>query len=122
MTAVLAVICVLAGGFAIGRERLLVNVSPSAPIGIYVMTDPTDAEFVTFCLPKLPASIMHDPALCSPRNPEGIHVIKRIAEVIDRSMVVMGDGPSPLDSRVFGPLLVDDVRGYWRSLASVSLW
>ena len=121
VTAVLAVICVLAGGLAIGRERLLVNVSPSAPIGIYVMTDPTDAEFVTFCLPKLTVSIMHDPVLCSPRNPEGIPVIKRIADTLHRELIVTGDGPSPLDSRVFGPLPFDDVRGYWRAFATLSL-
>ena len=107
--AVLVVAVLLAG-----RGRVIVNTSASVPVGLYAAAAPASATFVTFCLPRLPPEVRHDPAFCTPERPAGRPVLKRVHAVTARGVVVGGDRPDALDSRLFGPLEPALVRGWWR--------
>ena len=96
------------------RELVVVNTSGSVPVGLYVAATPATATFVTFCLPRLPRTVRHDPAFCAPDQPKGRPVIKRLHDVTAEGVVVRGDRPDALDSRLFGPLDPALVRGWWR--------
>ena len=87
---------------AMFRDQLVLNTGSSVPVGVYIAADPADAEYVTFCLPPLPHGVRFDPALCSPVNPNGRPVIKRVTGVMDGALHVRGDIPSALDSDLFG--------------------
>ena len=117
-TVVLA--CAGVGGVSLYRDRLLINVSGSVPLGLYVKSDPSVAEFATICLPELPAWVVYDSILCSADNPSGIPVIKRIVAKVDRGMILRGDGTFPLDSRVFGPVSPERMLGFWRPVVTLA--
>ncbi|MYI69779.1 MAG: hypothetical protein F4103_13900 [Boseongicola sp. SB0673_bin_14] len=100
-------------GVAASSGLLLANATTSVPRGLYRKADPADATYVTFCL-----GARHRPAawygrLCSPDDPEGVPVLKRVAEVLDGHVIVEGDGRDALDSRVLGPVRLEEVRGWW---------
>ena len=99
---------------AMFRDQVVLNTGGSVPVGFYITTDPADAEYVTFCLPSLPRGVRFDPALCSPDNPHGRPVIKRVTRVTDGTVHVRGDIPSALDSDLFGALDSTLVQGWWR--------
>ena len=99
---------------AMFRDQVVLNTGGSVPVGFYIAVDPSDAEYVTFCLPPLPLGVRFDPALCSPVNPNGRPVIKRVARVMDGAVYVRGDIPFALDSDQFGALDMTLVRGWWR--------
>ena len=111
MAAALPMILAVAAMFC---DQVVLNTGGSVPVGFYIAVDPSDAGFVTFCLPPLPPGIRFDPALCSPANPNGRPVIKRVARVKDGSVRVRGDIPFALDSELFGALDLTLVRGWWR--------
>ena len=99
---------------AMFRDQVVLNTGSSVPVGFYITVDPADAEYVTFCLPPLPHGIRFNPALCSPANPTGRPVIKRVVRVMDGAVHVRGDIPSALDSDLFGALDSTLVQGWWR--------
>lgn len=111
----LALAVVLAGA-VLARDRWLVNTTPSVPVGIYVAAPPAGAGFVSFCLPSLPRTVRHDPGICREGRPEGRPVLKRLEARSERGLILSGDRPDALDSRLFGPLSPALVRGYWRPL------
>ena len=112
--------CAGVGGVSLYRDRLLINVSGSVPLGLYVRSDPSVAEFATICLPELPVWVGYDSILCSADNPSGIPVIKRIVAKVDRGMILRGDGTFPLDSRVFGPVSPERMLGFWRPVVTLA--
>ena len=99
---------------AMFRDQVVLNTGGSVPVGFYIAADPSDAEYVTFCLPPIPQGIRFDPALCSPANPNGRLVIKRVARMNDGAVYVRGDLPFALDSDLFGALDSTLVRGWWQ--------
>ena len=101
---------------AMFRDQVVLNTGGSVPVGFYIAVDPADAEYVTFCLPPLPHGLRYDPVLCSPTNPHGRPVIKRLARVMDEVVYVRGDIPFALDSDLFGALDSTLVQGWWRPL------
>lgn len=119
--AIVVFTCACVGGVSLYRDRLLINVSGSAPLGLYLRADPSNAGFATICLPDLPEWVGYASNLCSEDNPTGIPVIKRIVAKTDRGVILRGDGAFPLDSRVFGPVSPGQILGFWRPVASLSL-
>ena len=65
-------------------------------------------------LRPLPQKIHFDPALCSPANPIGRPVKKRVTRVMDVAGRVRGDIPFALDSDLFGGLDLVLVRVWFR--------
>ena len=105
---------------AMFRDQVVLNTGDSVPIGFYIAVDPADAKYVTFCLPLLPHGVRFDPVLCSPANPNGRPVIKRVARVKNGAVHVRGDIPFALDSDLFGALDMSLVRGWWRPVFVVN--
>ena len=97
------------------RDQVALNTGGSVPIGFYIAVDPAKAD-VAFCLSPLPHGTRFDPALCSPANPNGRPVIKRVARVMDGAVHVRGDIPFALDSELFGTLDITLVRGWRRPI------
>lgn len=104
----------LGAGLVSARNHLIMNGTPSVPVGLYAASSPDNATFVTFCLPPLSASISHDPVLCTWSQPHGKPVLKRLVAKTDRGLHLCGDSANALDSRLFGPLPPELVRGYWQ--------
>ena len=102
---------------AMFRDQVVLNTGGSVPIGFYIAAEPADAadaEYVSFCLPPLHHGIRFDPVLCSPANPNGRPVLKRVTRVMDGAVHVRGDTPSALDSDLFGALDITLVRVWSR--------
>ena len=112
-------LAVVLAGAVLFRDHWLVNTTPSVPIGIYVAAPPPKAGFVSFCLPSLPPSVWHDPGICRQGQPDGRPVLKRLEARSERGLILRGDSPDALDSRLFGPLSPVLVRGYWRPLLTI---
>ena len=112
--AVAAALPIILAVAAMFRDQVVLNTGGSVPVGFYIAVDPADAEYVTFCLPLLPRGVRFDPVLCSPANPYGRPVIKRLTRVMDEMVYVRGDIPFALDSDLFGALDSTLVRGWWR--------
>ena len=115
----MAVLLVLSASLAAGthlladRGWIIGNASASVPRGLYIRADPGTARYVTFCLGDraLPLPV------CSDDTPGGPRVLKRIAtRRPDGSVIVTGDTPTALDSRIIGPVARQDIRGWWRPL------
>ncbi len=99
---------------AMFRDHVVLNTGGSVPVGFCIAVDPADAEYVTFCLPPLPASIRHDPSLCTWSQPRGRPVLKRLFSTTRLGLHLGGDSTNALDSRQFGPSPVELVQGFWR--------
>ena len=110
----MAALLIILAVAAMFRDRVVLNTGGSVPVGFYIAVDPSDAEYVTFCLPPLPFGVRFDPTLCSPANANGRPVIKRVTKVMDSAVFVRGDIPFALDSELFGVLDSTLVRGWWR--------
>ena len=100
-------------GVAASSGLLLANATTSVPRGLYRKADPADATYVTFCLGARHRRAAWYGRLCSPDDPEGVPVLKRVAEVRERHVIVEGDGLDALDSRILGPVRLEEVRGWW---------
>ncbi|MDE2772166.1 MAG: hypothetical protein OXI46_00455 [Gemmatimonadota bacterium] len=111
----MTLVVVLAGA-VLFRDHWLVNTTSSVPIGIYVSAPSAEAGFVSFCLPSLPRTVRHNPEICHDGQPDGRPVLKRLKARLERGLILRGDRPDALDSRLFGPLSPNLVRGYWRPL------
>ena len=100
-------------GLAASSGLLLGNATNSVPRGLYRKADPAAATYVTFCLGARHRSAAWYGRLCSPDDREGVPVLKRVAEMREGHVIVEGDGPHPLDSRILGPVRLEEVRGWW---------
>ncbi|MYH58272.1 MAG: hypothetical protein F4145_09800 [Boseongicola sp. SB0675_bin_26] len=115
-TAVVAVVLFSAIGLAASAGLILGNVTTSVPQGIYLRAGPDRATYVTFCLGKRHGGTEWYRHLCSPDDPDGARILKRVRERRGDSVIVEGDAPRALDSRVLGPVRLDEIRGWWRPL------
>lgn len=100
-------------GLAAARGLLLGNTSTSVPRGLYLRAAPDEATYVTFCLGERHRAGGWYRHLCSPDDPDGVRILKRVDERRTGYVLVEGDGPRALDSRVLGPIRTDEVRGWW---------
>ncbi|MDE0697211.1 MAG: hypothetical protein OXH76_15430 [Boseongicola sp.] len=104
----------LAGiGLAASWGLVLGNASTSVPRGLYLRSAPEKATYVTFCLGERHRSGTWYRHLCSPDDPNGVRILKRVGQVRAGNVIVEGDGPRALDSRVVGPVRADEIRGWW---------
>ncbi|WP_298937199.1 hypothetical protein [uncultured Ruegeria sp.] len=95
--------------------QLTGNLSPSAPVGLYLRAEREKAAYVTFCLRADHSSLPFYPRLCSPDSPDGQRIIKQITNRHeDGSLTVTGKVPGSIDSSLLGRIHPDQVRGYWR--------
>ena len=118
MAVLLALSASLAGAAHLAADRgwIIGNASASVPRGLYIRADPGEARYVTFCLGDraLPLPV------CSNNAPDAARVLKRIAaRQPDGSLIVTGDTPTALDSRLIGPVAPPPIRGWWRALLSI---
>lgn len=107
-------------GIAASSGLLLGNATTSVPRGLYRKAPPDAATYVTFCLGHRHAAADWYLRFCSPDAPDGPRILKRIGERRDGQLVVEGDGPFALDSRVLGPVSEDEIRGWWVPLVQAS--
>lgn len=114
--AVIAALLLSGIGLAASAGLILGNVTTSVPRGLYLRSAPDRATYVTFCLGERHRQGEWYRHMCSPDDPEGVRILKRIAERRDGHVLVEGEGPRALDSRVLGPVRLDEVRGWWRPL------
>ncbi len=106
-------------GLAASAGLILGNATPSVPRGLYLKADPADATYVTFCLGRRDGAAEWYGHFCSPANPAGVRILKRIAERPIGNVMVAGDLPLALDSRVLGPVRLNEIRGWWRPVIQI---
>ena len=112
-----SVVALLAAiGLAASAGLMLGNATPSVPPGLYLKADPADATYVTFCVGRRHGAAEWYGHFCSPDNPAGVPILKRIVGRGDGNVIVAGDVPRALDSRVLGPVRLNEIRGWWRPL------
>ena len=93
----LAIAAANAAGLIIG------NPTTSVPRGLYYAASPARAEYATFCLARRHRQAVYYPLFCSPDHPDGLRILKRIAaRAPDGHLIVRGDSPRALDSRILG--------------------
>lgn len=114
-----AVAVLSATGLAATSELILANATTSVPRGLYRKAAPETATYVTFCLGTRHAAGEWYRHFCSPDNPDGVRILKRVGEKLDGRVIVEGDGDRPLDSHVLGPVRHDEIRGWWRPVIQV---
>ena len=112
--AVIAAVLISGVGLAASAGLIMGNATSSVPRGFYLRSDPERATYVTFCLGARHAAGAWYERFCSPDNPEGVRILKRIAGRGAGHVIVEGDERRALDSRVLGPVRLDEVRGWWR--------
>ena len=96
------------------------NPTTSVPRGLYHAAAPGRATHVSFCLAHRHRHAAYYRHFCSPGNPGGLRILKRIAQRLpDGGLIVAGDGPNPLDSRIVGPVRPDQIRAWWRPLVQI---
>lgn len=117
--AILSAALLSAIGLATGAGLILGNASTSVPPGLYRKADPAAATYVTFCLGARHGTGPWYGFFCSPDDPDGVRILKRIGERRNGHVIVEGDGPRPLDSHVLGPIRLDEIRGWWRPVVQV---
>ena len=115
-SAILAAVSLSAIGLAAWSGLLLGNATTSVPRGLYVRAGADAATYATFCLGSRHGAAEWYRHFCSPDKPDGLRILKRILERREHHVMVEGDGPRALDSRVLGPVRMDEIRGWWRPL------
>ena len=114
--AVVAALLLSGIGLAASAGLILGNVTTSVPRGLYLRSGPDRASYVTFCLGERHRQGEWYRHMCSPDDPDGVRILKRLRERRGDAVIVEGEGPRALDSRVLGPVRLDEVRGWWRPL------
>ena len=110
----LAIAAANAAGLIIG------NPTTSVPRGLYYAASPARAEYATFCLAHRHRQAVYYPLFCSPDHPDGLRILKRIAaRAPDGHLIVRGDSPRALDSRILGAVHKAQIRGWWRALIQI---
>ena len=111
---------IAAVGIAAWSGLVTGNATGSVPRGLYIRSTENAASHVSFCLSREHRAAPWYPRFCSPDNPDGIRLLKRIAgRREDGNLIVEGDTPRSLDSRRLGPVDISGVRGWWRPLAVI---
>lgn len=99
------------------REVLTLNRTSSVPIGLYRAVPKEKASYVSFCLRSEHRVFRFYEQYCSPDNPEGTRILKRLRKAYaNGDMMVEGDVFNALDSRLLGSVTPKQQRGYWRAL------
>ena len=114
--AAIAAVLLSGVGLAAHAGLILGNVTTSVPRGFYLRAGPERATYVTFCLGARHRGAEWYPYICSPDDPDGVPILKRVRERRGDSVIVEGDEPRALDSRILGPVRLDEIRGWWRPL------
>ena len=117
----LAVVIMLVGVFVANKAGLIIgNPTTSVPRGLYYAVSPEDAEYISFCLDHRHADHDYYDEFCSTDRLRGLRILKRIAERRpDGSLIVRGDSPEALDSRLLGPVLQHQIRAWWKPLIQI---
>ena len=89
-------------GLAASGGLIMGNATTSVPRGLYLQADPDVATYVTFCLGERHRSREWYKYLCSPDDPDGLRILKRVRERHRDVVIVDGDGRRALDSRASG--------------------
>ncbi|MYG25630.1 MAG: hypothetical protein F4213_06350 [Boseongicola sp. SB0677_bin_26] len=116
LAAAVAVVLLSAMGLAASAGLILGNATTSVPRGFYLKSGQERATYVTFCLGARHRGPEWYPCICSPDDPDGVRILKRVRERRGDAVIVEGDGPRALDSRILGPVRLDEIRGWWRPL------
>ncbi|MXX91186.1 MAG: hypothetical protein F4213_09285 [Boseongicola sp. SB0677_bin_26] len=106
-------------GIAASSGLILGNATTSVPRGLYLRADPGAATYVTFCLGERHRARAWYRSLCSPDDPDGVRILKRVRKRRGAVVIVEGDVPRALDSDALGPVRRDEIRGWWRPLILV---
>jgi len=116
--AALAITAMLMSISAANRAGLVIgNPTPSVPRGLYYAVTPERAGYVSFCLDHRHRDRAYYGRFCSSEQQNGFRILKRIAERRpDGSLIVRGDSPKALDSRLLGPVQPGQIRAWWRPL------
>lgn len=123
IVSILSILGVVGGGFHC--SGLVVNLSSSLPVGIYQKRagEPKVGSLVLFCVPdRLRHFEVFGKAtvdVCI--NGKGAPLLKRVAKVdaITGEIVVLGDTPRSIDSRLFGPLFASEIDAVVRPVWTV---
>ena len=116
LAAAFAVALLAAIGLAAASGLIMGNATTSVPRGLFVKAEPDRAAYVTFCLGARHRGGEWYRHLCSPDDPDGVRILKRVRQRRGDAVIVEGDGPRALDSRILGPVRLDEIRGWWRPL------
>ena len=105
------------------------NSTNSLPMGLYKRVDKRDVDlklfrqepvYITFCLPARLSTTSFYERFCSPDAPNKKRILKRlIAEQTTGGWLVEGDTDTSLDSRIFGPVELGQIQGFWRPLLTL---
>ena len=115
----LAVIVVLLGSvdLAVRAGLIIGNNTDSVPPGLYRAAPPETATFVTFCLGARHRHLGFYDRFCSPDDPDGDRILKRLSgHPVDGQVLVLGDGPRAIDSDLVGPIQLEEIAGWWRPI------
>ena len=96
---------------------VIVNTSPSVPVGIYIRAEPDDAEYLSFCVSQTDINAGRaDERFCTVEGKEGVSILKHIhARRADGSYWVLGDHPRALDSRSLGWVSLEKIKNFWKN-------
>lgn len=99
---------------------LIGNATTSVPRGLYITSAPETASYVTFCLGERHRNAHYYAWFCSPDDPDGIRVLKRVqSRAVGGAVLVEGDTEHALDSRMLGPIMPSEITGWWRPLIQI---
>ena len=117
----IAVVIMLVGVFAANKADLIIgNPTTSVPRGLYYAVSPEYAGYVSFCLDHRHRDRDYYDRFCSTDRPRGLRILKRIAErQQDGSLIVRGDSPRALDSRLLGPVRPEQIRAWWKPFIQI---
>ena len=120
-TVMLGLIGILIAVWAANAADLIIgNPTNSVPRGLYYAVSPEHADYVSFCLDHRHRDRVYYKRFCSDERPYGIRILKRIAERRpDGSLIVRGDSPTALDSRILGPVQPEQIRAWWQPLIQI---
>ncbi|WP_419906201.1 S24/S26 family peptidase [Hoeflea sp.] len=118
--AALAVVLLMALRGVNAAGLVIGNPTASVPRGLYRAAAQDSADHVSFCLRRVHRDEARYARFCSPDNPDGLRILKRIERrAADGTLIVAGDADNALDSRLVGPVRESQVRGWWKSLIRV---
>lgn len=100
------------------RAGLIIgNSTDSVPPGLYRAAPTETATHVTFCLGARHRQLTFYGRFCSPDDPEGNRILKRLGNRHAKNQrTVLGDGPRAIDSTLLGPIRSEEIDGWWRPI------
>lgn len=92
-----------------------VNMTRSAPIGIYIQVPEEKAGYVTLCLRRDHAVYAFYGSICHPGAMDKPRLIKSITERReDGTLIVQGISPLAIDSDILGPIQRSQIDRWWK--------